>query len=39
MVLQKKQVFNMKQNTTRRTFPIEFKQQAVELALASGDIL
>lgn len=29
----------MKQNTTRRTFPIEFKQQAVELALASGDIL
>ena len=29
----------MKENKPRRTYPIEFKQQAVELALASGDVM
>jgi len=29
----------MKENKPRRTYPIEFKQQAVELALSSGDVM
>ena len=29
----------MKENKPRRTYPIEFKQQAVELALVSGDVM
>lgn len=29
----------MKENKSRKTYPPEFKQQAVELALNSGDIM
>ncbi len=39
MEYHRKQVSKRKENKPRKTYPLEFKQQAMELAVTSGDIM